>query len=216
MLAEHTAPDDAPRHVVVLAHPSTGSFNHAVAARYCATVKACGQHAVLRDLYALDFDPRLRENRRPGRQDGMSADVANELGHLRTADVVVLVYPIWFGMPPAILKGYIDRVLGAGVTVQQVEQGTGMTLMTERRLVSITSSGASKSWLKKQDQIESLRNVFERYLVHALNMKSHVALHFGETVEGLSQDFIDPLLGQVQDLATTICEAVASDRLVVP
>ena len=79
-----------------------------------------------------------------------------------------------------MMKGYVDRVLGAGVTAQQVEHGGAVTLMKGQRLVSITSSGASSAWLKKQDQIESLRNVFDRYLVNAFDMKSYDDTHFGE------------------------------------
>jgi len=200
--------------VVVLAHPNPSSFNGLVAGEYCRAVRECGQEPIVRDLYSMGFDPLLREEERP-RKSGttISPDVKREHDALRGSDVFVLVYPIWFGMPPAMMKGYVDRVLGAGVTAQQVEHGDAMTLMKDQRLVSITSSGASASWLKKQDQIESLRNVFGRYLVHAFDMKSYDDIHFGETVEGLSQDFIDPLLGRVEDFAKRICAAVVQDQL---
>jgi NAD(P)H dehydrogenase (quinone) len=198
------------RHVVVLAHPSPSSFNGLVADAYCRAVRRCGQEPIVRDLYAMGFDPVLRDEERP-RKAGtiLSSDVRIEHDHLRGSDVFVLVHPIWFGMPPAMMKGYVDRVLGAGVTAQQVEHGDAMTLMKGQRLISITSSGASTAWLKKQDQIESLRNIFGRYLVHAFDMKSYDDIHFGETVEGLAQDFIDPLLGRVEDFATRICAMVA-------
>lgn len=202
-----------PRHVVVLAHPNPGSFNGLIADAYCRSVRRHGQEAIVRDLYSMGFDPVLREEERP-RKAGtiLSPDVKIEHDHLRGSDVFVLVYPIWFGMPPAMMKGYVDRVLGAGVTAQQVEHGDAMTLMKGQRLISITSSGASTAWLKKQDQVESLRNIFGRYLVHAFDMKSYDDIHFGETVEGLSQDFIDPLLGRVEDFAARICATVAEER----
>lgn len=203
-----------PRHVVVLAHPSPSSFNSMVADAYCQSVRRCGQEAIVRDLYAIGFDPVLRDEERPRRAGTtLSADVMREHDVLRGSDVFVMVYPIWFGMPPAMMKGYVDRVLGAGVTAQQLQHGDAITLMKDKRLVSITSSGASAAWLKKQDQIESLRNIFGRYLVHAFDMKSFEDLHFGETVEGLSQDFIDLLLDRVQDLAVKVCAIVAEERL---
>jgi NAD(P)H dehydrogenase (quinone) len=194
------------RHVVVLAHPSPRSFNGLVADAYCEAVRRCGQEAIVRDLYSMGFDPILTDAERP-REQGItiSPDVQAEHDIIRGSDVFVLVYPIWFGMPPAMMKGYVDRVLGAGVTARDIQHGQGPVLMKGHRLVSITSSGASRSWLKQQDQIESLRNVFGRYLVTAFSMKAYDSLHFGETVEGLAQDFIDPLLGQVQDLASRVC-----------
>jgi len=202
-----------PRHVVVLAHPNAGGFNGLMADAYCQGVRQSGQEAIVRDLYSMGFDPILREEERP-RKAGtvLSADVKVELDHLRGSDVFVLVYPIWFGMPPAMMKGYIDRVLGAGVTAQQVEHGEAMTVMKGQRLISITSSGASTAWLKKQDQVESLRNVFGRYLVHAFDMKSYEDIHFGETVEGLAQEYVDPLIDRVENFATRICASVADER----
>lgn len=54
------------KHVVILCHPEPGSFNAAVAARYCAIVEESGQEVVLRDLYAMKFDPVLQGNDRAG------------------------------------------------------------------------------------------------------------------------------------------------------
>ncbi len=212
MLAEHTAPDDAPRHVVVLGHPSTGSFNHAVAARYCATVKACGQHAVLRDLYALDFDPRLRENRRPGRQDGMSGDVANELGHLRTADVVVLVYPIWFGMPPAIVKGYIDRVMGVALTPSAIREHVTDSILGSKRLTIFSSSGMTTSWLNEQGQLGALHQAFDRYLMDIFGMFDGGHVHFDAIVDGLKKQFVEENLLKVEETARKLCSDVHAEQ----
>ncbi|MBO9375580.1 hypothetical protein GG804_02270 [Sphingomonas histidinilytica] len=202
-----------PRHVVILAHPIAGSFNGLVADAYCEAVRACGQEAIVRDLYAMGFDPVLKDHERPGRPGfSLSHDVEAEHDAIRGSDVFVLVYPIWFGMPPAMMKGYIDRVLGAGVTPQDVQHRAALTLMKGRRLVSITSSGASKRWLNQQDQMESLRNVLGRYLLHAFAMKDYQDLHFGETVEGLEQDYVDQNIGVVDERARSICAAVAAER----
>ena len=95
----------APRHLIILSHPTPGSFNHQVAETYARSVVRHGQHAEIRDLYALGFDPLLRLDA----QDARDAERAL----LEACDVLVLVYPIWFGLPPAITKGYVDCVLGA-------------------------------------------------------------------------------------------------------
>lgn len=202
-----------PRHAVILAHPDPASFNGLVADAYCDAVRACGQEAIVRDLYALGFDPLLKNSERPGTTGfHLSADVEAELDAIRGCDVLVLVYPIWFGMPPAMMKGYVDRVLGAGVTPDQVQHRTADTLLRGKRLVGITSSGASKTWLNEQDQMESLRNVFGRYLLRAFGMKAYEDLHFGETVEGLDQDYVDANLAQVDERARSICAAVIADH----
>ena len=205
-----------PRHVVVLAHPDPASFNGLVADAWCTAARDSGHEAIVRDLYALDFDPRLKAHERPG-IDGfhISPDVAVELDAIRGSDAFVLVYPIWFGMPPAMITGYVDRVLGAGVTPGQVRQHSADTPLRDKRLVSVTSSGASRHWLDDPAQTASMRQVFGRYVQHAFAMKAFDDLHFGETVAGLEQDYIDANLAQVDDLAKSICAAIDADRAAV-
>lgn len=69
-----------PRHVVVLAHPDPQSFNATIANTDCHTVRVCGQEAILRDLYAIGFDPVLKGSERAGTQGfALSKDVQDEL-----------------------------------------------------------------------------------------------------------------------------------------
>lgn len=202
-----------PRHVVILAHPEPASFNGLIADAYCDAVKACGQEAIVRDLYAMDFDPMLKGSERPAKNMfALSPDVVSELDIIRSADVFVTIFPIWFGMPPAALVGYVQRVLGAGVTAQQVLKGEADTVMRGKRLVSISTSGNSKAWLNKQNQTQSLRTILGEYLVHAFGLSNYEEMHFGETVEGLDQLFVDQLLDDVDRRARQICAAVAAGR----
>ena len=212
MPTDSNVPNDAPRHLVVLGHPAPGSFNHAVAARYCAEIKACGQHAILRDLYALDFDPRLREDRRPGRQTGMSADVANELNHLRAADVLVLVYPIWFGMPPAIVKGYIDRVMGVALTPSAIRDHVPDSVLRNKRLTIFSSSGMTTSWLDGQGQLGALRQAFDEYLMGIFGMRSGGHVHFDAIVDGLKKQFVEENLFTVGEQARKLCSELLAER----
>ena len=99
------------KHAVIACHPEHRSFTLSVAERYAKTVRGHGHEAVVRDLYRLRFNLVLRARERRGVP---APDVNREWGALGKPDVFVLVYPIWFGAPPAMLKGYIDRVFGAG------------------------------------------------------------------------------------------------------
>ena len=203
----------APRHAVILAHPNRGSFNALVADAYCEAVRSRGQDAIIRDLYAMEFDPVLKDSERP-RPEGITfaPDVEAELTTLAGTDVFVLVYPIWFGMPPAMMKGYIDRVLGAGLTAQQIQDRLGLSLTRGRRLVSIFSSGAGRLWLDHHGQGGALRTMFGNYLRHAFGLKDYHELHFSEMVEGLEQEYIDQNIREVQEFAHRTCAAAATDR----
>lgn len=103
------------RHTVILCHPEPHSFTHVIANAYCDVVRAAGQDVILRDLYALGFDPVLKGYERPTIENPVrSHDVTAELEIISGSDVFVLIYPIWFGSPPAMMKGYIERIFGAG------------------------------------------------------------------------------------------------------
>ena len=207
----------APRHLVVLAHPDPTSFNAHVAEAYCDAVRACGQAAVLRDLYAIRFDPLLHADERPSQKTfTVYPDVQREIDMIAGADVLVLVYPIWFGSAPAILKGYVDRVLGSGVSPAAVQKHLGSGLLNGCRLVSFTSSGAREPWLAEVGQELSLRGVFDRYLEHAFGMKSSEHFTFGGIVEGLSERFVDQYLHDVRDRARRICAGLAAAKHKAP
>src|SRR3954467_1179436 len=111
MTAQFPVPTSAPRHAVILCHPDPKSFNRAVADAYCDAVRKQGQEVMVRDLYAMGFDPVLKAEERPTVDNfKLSEDVEAEIALLASSDVFVLVYPIWFGTPPAMLKGYVERV----------------------------------------------------------------------------------------------------------
>ncbi|MDF0543914.1 NAD(P)H-dependent oxidoreductase [Sphingobium sp. H39-3-25] len=201
------------RHVVVLAHPDPTSFNAAVARAYCEAVQECGQEVILRDLYAMNFNPILRNEERPDRHGfEITPDVRAELDAIKGCDVVAFIYPIWFGLPPAMMKGYVDRVIGSGVTPHQVQERAGQGPLTAGHMVSITTSGARDAWLGEQGQMESLRELSSRYLFRAFSMKSAHYLHIGSIVEGLAERFADRHLFDVQEKARSVCATVAVER----
>jgi NAD(P)H dehydrogenase (quinone) len=198
------------RHVVVLCHPNEESFNAAVAAKYCEVVEASGQSAVVRDLYKIDFDPVLKRHEIPGRGDfHISPDVEAEWAVLGHASALVLVYPIWFGTPPAMLKGYVDRVLGSGFDHRSVRDRTHHRL-EGKSFLSLSSSGNSSPWLEEQGAWSSLRYGFDAYLEHAFSMKRAEHVHFDSVVKGLNARYLDENLLTVATCAQNLCATLAS------
>jgi NAD(P)H dehydrogenase (quinone) len=201
------------RHVVVLGHPSTGSFNHQVAETYCQVVRACGQEVALRDLYASGFDPLLKAEERPGHGAGtLAADVAAELDALAGARVLVLVYPIWFGSPPAIIKGYVDRVLSAGLGPHEAKAGAAHPLLAGARLMTFSSSAATTPWPGERGQWISLRQSFDNYLTDVFAMREARRRHFKELVDGLDQRFVLEKLEEVRQDATALAATLDQER----
>ncbi|KQN30347.1 NAD(P)H dehydrogenase [Sphingomonas sp. Leaf34] len=198
------------RHAVILCHPDSSSFNHAIADAYCDAVRATGQAVVLRDLYAIGFDPVLKAEERPTRiAASYGQDVLDEIERIRGCDVFVLIYPIWFGTPPAMLKGYVERVFGAGVQPDAVQGRVRTDLLGRKRLLSFSTSAASKVWLDEQGQGQGLNSVFDQYLVHAFGMRSQEHRRFAHIVPGLSARFADQYLREVAVQARRTCAQIA-------
>ncbi|MDB5712496.1 MAG: putative dehydrogenase [Sphingomonas bacterium] len=212
MTSEAAADQTRIRHVVILGHPEPGSFNHQVAEAYCRAARENGHEAVIRDLYELGFDPCLRAGRIPGHSTGMSADVARELGFLREADVVVFVYPIWFGMPPAIIKGYVDRAMGVATTPKDVRDEHPDSILAGKSLATFSSSATTRIWLDEKGQMEAIRRAFDRYLTSIFGMVDAGHLHFGAIVEGMNARFVGQSLLEVEENARSICSKVAAAR----
>ena len=201
---------NAGRHVVILSHPGPDSFNHSIAKAYCDTVRWAGQEVVLRDLYAIGFDPVLKANERPGPgHPHPLRDVADELELIRRSDVFVLVYPIWFGSAPAMLKGYVDRVLGAGVVPSAVQEQAPTSLLGHKTLLSFTTSATRGVWLAEQGQQAALETVFDRYLLHAFGMGAEKHVHFDHITDDLTGRFAGRYLQDVKDEAQRTCVEVA-------
>ncbi len=198
------------RHAVILCHPDPTSFNHAVAGAYCDAVRAAGQAVVLRDLYAIGFDPVLKAAERPTNVAAVySQDVLDEIDMIAGCDAFVLVYPIWFGTPPAMLKGYVERVFGAGVQPEALQGRVRTDLLGGKRLLGFSTSAASKIWLDEQGQGQGLNSVFDQYLVHAFGMRSQEHRRFAHITHDLSQHFADQYLRDVAAQAQRTCAQIA-------
>jgi NAD(P)H dehydrogenase (quinone) len=199
------------RHAVILAHPVADSFNVAAARTYCETVQGLGHDAVLRDLYRLGFDPVLKPDEQP-RPDTyvMSNDVAAELTIVEKADVFVLVYPIWFGAPPAMLKGYVDRVLGAGFSYGAIHDRSHHRFMSGKQLLTISTSGNSIQWLDEQGAWLSLRAVFSEYLAQSFSMARSDHLHLSNIVGNMTERHVKEELYRVTETARDVCVRLES------
>jgi NAD(P)H dehydrogenase (quinone) len=207
------APFTQPTHLVVLGHPDPDSFCASVARAYCDEVVSCGHDAVLRDLYSIGFDPLLRADERPGEGPfSPAADVAAELDLLRQADMVTLVYPLWFGMPPAIIKGYIDRVLGAGFSAGAIKTGAPHPLLDGKQLMLFTSSASTRPWLEEKGQWTALRHAFETYLEAIFGLRDAGHTHFDTIVAGAGARFIEECLTVVRERARAVTAKILSEK----
>jgi len=134
--------------MLLLAHPRPGSYNHALADRLGSAVTRAGGRLLAHDLYAEGFDPVLRaeESFVVGRALHPAGPTGDPLldehrEHVAAADALAVVHPNWWGKPPAILAGWLDRVLVPGVAyVLPSAGGLSEPLLRVRRLVVVNTT----------------------------------------------------------------------------
>lgn len=149
------------RVLVVAAHPCPESFNHAILDRACRGLRAGGHSVDVVDLYQLHeqgFDPVMRESEwvgylaDPGTAVYEKAPdplVAAHVDLVANAEAIVFVYPTWWSSMPAILKGWLERVLRPGVAFSLDGTGRARPAMRGvRRLVGISTYGSSRWYVR--------------------------------------------------------------------
>jgi len=136
------------RALVVYAHPSPDSLTHALYEAATAALTRAGHEVVGLDLYAEALVPAMSEAERRGYHSDrpiLDPTIARHADLVRWADALVFVYPTWWMGLPAILKGWLERVLVPGVAFH-LDPATNRVvsdLRSVRRVVGITTYGSS-------------------------------------------------------------------------
>jgi NAD(P)H dehydrogenase (quinone) len=142
------------RLLVVFAHPSDASYGAAIFARAVAALEAGGHALRIRDLYRDGFDPVLSRTEWDRYLTDTAANIATHAGDvadLAWAEGLVVIYPTWFYGPPAMLKGWLERVWLPGVSFEVAAGRYGRPrpkLRNIRLFVGITTSGSPWWWLR--------------------------------------------------------------------
>lgn len=141
-------------HLIIYAHPSENSFSNKLVdeLKHSSNVK---NNVIVRDLYEINFSPVLSPNELADLKLGVvAADVKKEQEYIKQADVVSLVYPLWWASFPAILKGYIDRVFSYGFGYMNGKNGIE-GLLTDKKVLLHTSMGNSIEDYKKNNLLQN-------------------------------------------------------------
>ena len=109
---------------LILAHPDKGSYNSAIAGCCRKVLTANGHTVYFHDLYAEKFDALLPAHEIP-RTAELPYELKKHCDEISSADGIIIVHPNWWGQPPAILKGWIDRVLRPGTAYEFIEGDAG-------------------------------------------------------------------------------------------
>jgi NAD(P)H dehydrogenase (quinone) len=109
---------------VILAHPDPRSFNHAIAKTAVEQLESKGHRVFFHDLYGENFDPLLAGKEIPN-DTALPQAIREHCEEIVEAEGIIIVHPNWWGQPPAVLKGWIDRVMRPGIAYEFLEGDSG-------------------------------------------------------------------------------------------
>lgn len=176
------------KHALIVAHPNPDSFTQSVARTARKALTHLGHANIARDLYAIDWDPRLKRQEVPDGAGYQTApDTQAERIALSDIDSFIFVYPWWFNAPPAILKGYVDRVFSHGFGFRPVFGGMEPALVG-RRLTTFSLSGAPDHWVRDTHALDRLIADFDHHLCAMCGLRYLDHIHLGGVSPGMTPE----------------------------
>jgi NAD(P)H dehydrogenase (quinone) len=176
--------------LIVYAHPEPKSFNGALLQQSIDTLQALGHSVQVSDLYAMQFNPvggrhdftseanpdyfkYQAEQLHASQQDSFADEVKKEQDKVAWADVLILQFPLWWFSMPAILKGWVDRVLAMGFAYGG-GKGTYLTgpFKGKRAILVTTTGGPEISYGEgaRNGDIEKLLYPIQHGVLHFVGM----------------------------------------------
>ncbi|WDF51352.1 NAD(P)H-dependent oxidoreductase [Paenibacillus sp. KACC 21273] len=194
------------KHLIVFAHPHQEGTNQAILKRMVQTLESQGHEVVVRDLYALNFQPVLTEADTEAMKAGNTpADIKAEQEYITAAEVITFVYPIWWTGLPAILKGYVDRVFAYGFAYGYEETGVAQLLTGKKGLI-INTHGQTNEIYDQVGMTDGLKITSTTGIFGFVGIESVGHLIFGGAPYA-DEAQLENVLRQVEETVTTAFNA---------
>ncbi|MFI5013150.1 MAG: NAD(P)H-dependent oxidoreductase [Hyphomicrobiales bacterium] len=176
-------------------HPLPESFHAAIRVEALAGLAEAGHEIDLCDLYAEGFNPVMSEEERRRYHDTSKNQIGIEayVARLRAAEALVLQFPTWCFGPPAMLKGFLDKVLAPGVSFDISDPSNVKPLLGNLKLVAgIVTYGRDR--LRAIAMGDPPRKLVMRYLPRSATVKAraryHALYHMNVASEARRKGFI--------------------------
>lgn len=130
--------------LIIQGHPDKESYCHALANAYVKGAASSGAEIKMIRTGELKFNPNLSFGYR--KRTELEPDLLQAQEDIRWADHIVMVYPIWWGMVPAVLKGFIDRVFLPGFAFQKHPNSLWWDKLLKGKTARIISTMDTPPW----------------------------------------------------------------------
>jgi len=145
------------KHLIIYSHPNSKSFCHAILDKVVEVLAAKKHDVVVRDLYALGFDPVLKAGDLADFQSGkIPADIKAEQNYIAWSDIMTIIHPVWWTGLPAMMKGYIDRVFSYGFAYSLDASGI-VKLLAGKKVIVFNTLGTPQDIYEKSGMFVAMK-----------------------------------------------------------
>ncbi len=164
------------RALLLLAHPDPESFNYTIAQKVTEILEGDGWSLERVDLYQSGFLPVLSlDEIRSWQESQLNLEIESEQRRIERSDLILLVSPLWWGHFPAILKGYLDRVLTRGFAFER-EGGRLFGELRDKKVLNIQTVGNLAESAQEAEALEETARHYENSLFAPCGLKGKTLL----------------------------------------
>ncbi len=172
--------------LVVVSHPRKDSLTFQIADRFVQGLAEAGHGYEILDLHEIGFDPILREMDEPDytqEKQVFSPEVETEMERLKKHDAVAFVFPLWWWHLPAMLKGYVDRVMNNGFAY-------GANKLPHQQILWIALSGVTEEQMQKRNYGQSIANLLNVGIADYCGVSQSRVEFLYETLESKPEHYV--------------------------
>lgn len=159
------------RHLIIKALHRNESFLAEVTEKLTSELTYSGSKVNIRDLYAENFQPVLsRDDFTALKNNRLPEDILREQEYIQNADLLWVIFPIWWTSMPAILKGYIDRIFLSGFAYR-MKSDRLEGLLTNKKVIILNSMGMSREEYANTGMYEALRMTIDKGIFEFTGMQ---------------------------------------------
>jgi NAD(P)H dehydrogenase (quinone) len=198
--------------LIIFTHPKQVCFNRNLLKSVISGLDAAGHDYQVADLYAENFQPAMiEEDYAQFDRNPMPAEILDEQKRVEWSDAVIFIFPLWWWSVPAMLKGWIDRVVSYGWAWDDpMDPSSGY--LDDREILVLVSAGASLGQLAKRDYDKALDIQLNTGIWAYCGFRNVTTRIFESVNEGSPKALFDQYFTEAEELARNLLLGKSNDR----
>ena len=182
MTTKKTLKKTGDRTLIIYAHPYDGSFNRAILEAATSALDKADRPYDVVDLYADGFDPRMPTEELALYREGGTLDplVSHYQKLIDGASRIIVIAPIWWSELPAIVKGFVDKVLKQNWAYHPTATGGVKGHLTHIKQVLVLTTSTAPTWFLRRFCGNYVSSVFLGAAIKQVGMHGRTWVNFGK------------------------------------